>query len=249
MSSFKKYGLIGYPLGHSFSEKYFNDKFKKEGINASYSLFPIKEVSLFERLCRKETNLCGLNITIPYKEAVIPFLNDLSEEAVKIGAVNVIKFIHKSDGLFLYGYNSDYVGFRDSLKPLLKKEVRKALILGTGGASKAVAYALGLLGIEYKFVSRKPSKSQLSYSELDKEIIRENLLIVNTTPLGMFPKTDASPDIPYMYLTSSHICYDLVYNPENTVFMRRSREMGATVKNGLEMLHLQAEEAWRIWNK
>ena len=248
MSSFRKFGLIGYPLGHSFSEKYFNEKFNKGRIDALYSLYPISEISLFEDLCRNENNLYGLNVTIPYKEAVIPFLTDLSEEAERIGAVNVIKFNRSNKGLILTGYNSDYVGFRDSLQPLLKKEVRKALILGTGGASKAVAFALDQLGIEYKFVSRHPSGNQLSYSELDKEIIEEYLLIVNTTPLGMYPDSNASPDIPYHLLTPSHICYDLIYNPETTEFMRKSREMGATVKNGLEMLYLQAEEAWRIWN-
>ena len=245
------YGLIGYPLGHSFSEKYFTSKFKNEGIDATYSLFPLPSIDDLPDLLKSHKDLKGFNVTIPYKQEVMDYIDILSEDASEIGAVNVVK-INEGVGdtdKYLCGYNTDYIGFTESLRPLLTDEMKKALILGTGGASKAVAYSLDRLGIDYKFVSRVPGEDELGYDELSKEIMSESLLIVNTTPLGMFPKTENAPDIPYNLLGPAHLCYDLVYNPEITEFMKRSANAGAKVKNGLEMLHLQAEAAWKIWNE
>lgn len=242
------YGLIGKRLGHSFSADFFNEKFKKESIEESYELLPIPSIDDLPRLISKHPDLKGLNVTIPYKEEVIEFLDTLSEEANKIGAVNVIKIERKNSDFYLKGYNSDCIGFRDSLIPLLREDIRKALVLGTGGASKAVRYVLDSLGIESILVSRNPKNGQLSYHELTDEIIKNHPLIVNTTPLGMWPKIDEAPPIPYESLTPAHICYDLVYNPEETAFMKKAHANGAKVKNGLEMLHLQALAAWEIWN-
>lgn len=240
------YGLIGYPLGHSFSAGFFNDKFKREGIDEHYSLFPIENINELPVLIKEHPDLHGLNVTIPYKEKVIPFLSELSDDAREIGAVNVVAI--SDNGKILKGYNSDAIGFRDSIKPLLKPDMKKALVLGTGGASKAVAYVLRNLGIDVRFVSRHKGEDNFTYEDLTPEVISEYKVIVNTTPLGMWPKTESCPDIPYSLLTHSHLCYDLVYNPETTTFMRKSAEMGATVKNGLEMLHRQALAAWDIWN-
>lgn len=242
-----KYGLIGYPLGHSFSQRYFSDKFKHEGIDAEYSLYPLENIQSFPSLLEENKNLVGLNVTIPYKESVMSYLDELSEEGEAIGAVNVIKIERESGKLSLKGFNSDFVGFTKSLKPLLRPDVKKALVLGTGGASKAVCYALRKLNIDYVLVSRTPATGMISYSQLNEAIMGDNLLIVNTTPLGMFPHTYQCPPIPYDLLTPNHVCYDLVYNPEVTEFMKKSAEQGATVKNGLEMLHLQADRAWEIW--
>ncbi len=239
------YGLIGKPLGHSFSADFFNKKFQDEGINESYKLFPLESIDLLPGLLASNPDLHGLNVTIPYKQAVIPFLNKLDKGAQEIGAVNVIKIY--PDGS-LKGFNSDAIGFHDSLLPLLKPHMKRALVLGTGGASKAVVYVLKNLGIEVKSVSRNPVEGQLSYKELTPEIMDDYHIIVNTTPLGMWPSVEAAPDIPYDYITSQHLCYDLVYNPEITTFMRKAAEHGATVKNGLEMLHGQAIAAWKIWN-
>lgn len=245
----KKLGLIGFPLSHSFSKKYFTEKFEKAGItDYSYDLYPIDDINKISSVLQQD--LIGLNVTIPYKEKVIPFLNEISEEADKIGAVNVIQIRYIDNKYFLKGFNSDYFGFYESLKPLLKKEHRKALILGTGGASKAVAYALQKLDIQYTFVSRKKTNEQiLTYAELTNNIIDKTLLIINTTPLGMYPNIDKMPDIPYQHITKHHICYDLVYNPEKTKFLETAKNKGATIKNGLEMLILQAEHAWQIWNE
>lgn len=244
----RKYGLIGYPLGHSFSQRYFTEKFERDGIDAAYSLYPLENINLLSSLISDSPNLKGLNVTIPYKEDVIRFLDEVSDDVKEIGAVNVIKISNKDGKRSLKGYNSDFVGFSDSLKPILREEVKNALVLGTGGASKAVVYALKNLGITPTLVSRTHKEGVLSYEELNEEIMAKNLLIVNTTPLGMFPKVDACAPIPYHLLTGAHICYDLVYNPETTEFMRRAEERGATVKNGLEMLYRQAERAWDIWN-
>lgn len=241
------YGLIGKKLGHSFSAEFFNEKFKNEGIDESYQLLPIPSINDFPSLLIKYPDLKGVNVTIPYKQEVIPFLDEISSEAEKIGAVNVIKITRLKDKIYLKGYNSDCIGFKISLEPLLKEKIKDALILGTGGASKAVAYVLSELGIKYKFVSRNPSANQLSYSELDKSILEKHLLIVNTTPLGMYPDIKNCPPIPYQFLSSSHICYDLVYNPEETQFMKNAAEFGAIVKNGLEMLILQALASWDFW--
>lgn len=244
-------GLIGYPLGHSFSARYFNDKFAREGIEGEYCLYPIPSLNLFPNFLDKHNNLDGLNVTIPYKEKILPYLNEICREAEEIGAVNVIKITKTPDNQrLLKGFNTDWVGFTRSLVPMLHENVTSALVLGTGGASKAVAYALRKLKIDVTFVTRNKKDiipGYLTYKELDAEIISRNLLIVNTTPLGMFPLTEAAPDIPYHDLTPQHICFDLIYNPEITKFMNLSHRYGAKVKNGLEMLYFQADEAWKIF--
>lgn len=245
----KTYGLIGHPLGHSFSQKYFTQKFADEKMAARYLNFPIPSISEFEGLLAHHSYIAGLNVTIPYKQQVIPFLDELDEEAAHIGAVNVIKIDWKNKKRTLKGYNSDVIGFTQSLQPLLKPWHTKALILGTGGASKAVARGLQKCGISYLFVSRTPKNvKQISYNALTPDILSEYKIIVNTSPLGTFPNVDQCPDINYEALTNQHLVYDLVYNPEQTLFIKKASKNGAVVKNGMEMLHLQAEEAWRIWN-
>ncbi|MBQ8502337.1 MAG: shikimate dehydrogenase [Bacteroides sp.] len=245
------YGLIGYPLGHSFSRGYFNEKFKAEGIDAEYANFEIPSIEEFPSIVREHPNLCGLNVTIPYKQQVIPFLDELDKDAERIGAVNVVKIVRSPKGkLKLVGYNSDIIGFSQSMEPLLQPHHQKALILGTGGASKAVKGGLEKLGLEVRFVSReRKSSDMLTYQDLTPEVMQQYTVIVNTTPLGMYPKVEACPDIPYEYLTERHLLYDLIYNPDETLFMTRGRERGAVVKNGLEMLLLQALAAWEIWRK
>lgn len=246
-----KYGLIGYPLKHSFSISYFNEKFQSENIDAEYVNFEIPRIEDFMEVVEENPNLRGLNVTIPYKEQVIPYLDELDKDTAKIGAVNVIKIIPQGKGdVKLVGYNSDIIGFTCSIEPLLQSHHVKALILGTGGASKAVFHGLANLGIEATFVSRtKKSNDILTYQELTPEIMQEHTVIVNTTPLGMYPNVDACPDIPYDQLTPNHLLYDLLYNPHETLFMKKGMERGATVKNGLEMLLLQAFVSWEIWNK
>ena len=245
-----KYGLIGYPLRHSFSIGYFNEKFKSENIDAEYVNFEIPSIEDFMEVVEENPNLCGLNVTIPYKEQVIPFLNALDPDTAKIGAVNVIKIIRQGKGkVKLIGYNSDIIGFTQSIQPLLLPSHKKALILGTGGASKAVYHGLKNLGIESVFVSRTHKPGMLTYEELTPEIMAEHTVIVNCTPLGMYPKVDFCPDIPYECLTSNHLLYDLLYNPNVTLFMKKGEERGAITKNGLEMLLLQAFAAWEIWNR
>ena len=246
----KKYGLLGYPLGHSFSRNYFNQKFEAERIDAEYLNFEIPEIKEIKIVIKENPELNGLNVTIPYKEQVIPYLDDLDEDARLIGAVNVIKF---SKGLFgkvkLKGYNSDIIGFKQSIEPLLKEHHRKALILGTGGASKAVFQGLKQLGVASTFVSRKAKEYCITYEEITPKVMEQYTVIVNTTPLGMYPNVNACPAIPYELLTSDHLLYDLLYNPDETLFMRKGKEKGAVVKNGLEMLLLQAFAAWEIWQK
>ena len=246
----KKYGLLGYPLGHSFSRNYFNQKFEAERIDAEYLNFEIPEIKEIKNVIKENPELNGLNVTIPYKEQVIPYLDDLDEDARLIGAVNVIKF---SKGLFgkvkLKGYNSDIIGFKQSIEPLLKEHHRKALILGTGGASKAVFQGLKQLGVASTFVSRKAKEYCITYEEITPKVMEQYTVIVNTTPLGMYPNVNACPDIPYDLLTSDYLLYDLLYNPDETLFMRKGKEKGAVVKNGLEMLLLQAFAAWEIWQK
>ena len=246
-----KYGLIGYPLEHSFSKVFFNEKFQTENIDAEYTNYELPSIENILDVIHHTTNLKGLNVTIPYKQQIIPYLDDLDKDAKEIGAVNVIKFVPQPEGkVLLVGYNSDIIGFTQSLKPLLQPIHRKALILGTGGASKAVCYGLKKLGIESQFVSReKKNSSTLTYNELTTEIINTYNIIINTTPVGMFPHVDTCPSIPYEYLTSNHLLYDLTYNPDETLFMKRGKQQGATVKNGLEMLLLQALAAWEIWQQ
>ena len=242
----KQFGLIGYPLSHSFSKGYFAEKFAKENIvDCKYDVFPLEKIEDFVELCNDKKNLIGLNVTIPYKEKIIPFLDELDETAANIGAVNTIKF---SNGKKI-GYNSDAYGFEMSLKPFLKPYHKQALILGTGGASKAVEYVLRKLGISFQYVSRTKSEKTISYEELLTNYdLRLTTLIINTTPIGMYPNIDTAPDIPYKVITDKHLLYDLIYNPEETLFLKKGKQRGAGTKNGLEMLYLQAERSWQIWN-
>ena len=240
----KQYGLIGKTLGHSFSKSYFENKFIKEQIqNAFYSNFPLESIEEFKSLIKK-TTFRGLNVTIPYKSSIIPFLDELSEEAKSIGAVNTIHFKNNR----LIGYNTDYLGFHNAIKPFLQNTMEQALILGTGGASKAVVYALEKIGIKCLCVSRLPNEQQLNYNQLNDLVLKHHLLIVNTTPLGTTPNIDKCPDIPYQFVTAEHLLVDLVYNPEETLFLKKGRENLANILNGKSMLINQAEEAWKIWN-
>ncbi|MBN2766902.1 MAG: shikimate dehydrogenase [Paludibacteraceae bacterium] len=244
----RNFGLIGFPLGHSFSKKYFTDKFAHKNIDAEYQLYELKSIEEFDSLIKK-VKLNGLNVTIPYKEQVIPFLDKLDETAAQIGAVNVIRFEYENEKTVLTGYNSDVIGFENSLKPFLKPDHQKALILGTGGASKAIFYSLQKLGIACTYVSRSTKSGQLTYSDLSAEIMNDNLLIINATPLGTSPKADVCPDIPYESITAKHVLFDVVYNPAETLFMKKGRDAGAIALNGEQMLIGQAEAAWEIWNK
>jgi len=243
-----KYGLIGYPLGHSFSVGYFNEKFSNEHINAKYINFEIPSIEDFAEVIESNPELRGLNVTIPYKEQVIPYLDSLSPEANAIGSVNVIRITRKGDKTHLKGFNSDVIGFTRSIEPLLERHHKKALILGTGGASKAVDYGLRSLGIETKFVSRTKRPGFFTYEEITPEIIKDYNIIVNCTPLGMYPNTDVCPTLPYEAMDSHNLLYDLLYNPDETLFMQKGKEHGAITKNGLEMLLLQAFASWEFWN-
>lgn len=246
----KQFGLIGYPLGHSFSKNFFNEKFHSENIDAEYVNFEIPTIEDFPKVVASHPHLVGLNVTIPYKEKVISYLDELDKDAASIGAVNVIRVIRNKGKVFLKGYNSDVLGFTQSIEPLLERHHTKALILGTGGASKAVNYSLRKLGLDTLFVSRnRRNESTITYSDLTPEYMEAYKVIVNCTPVGMYPQADLCPDIPYELLTPQHLLYDLLYNPNTTLFMKRGADQGATVKNGLEMLLLQAFGAWDIWNQ
>lgn len=238
------YGLLGRNIGYSFSKNYFSEKFIKENIESTYQNFDIETIDVIRNVIQTP-NLKGFNITIPYKQEIIPFLHSIDPIAQKIGAVNVVKV---DENQKMTGYNSDYYGFSESLKPFLQPEINKALILGTGGASKAIAYALDRLDIQHKFVSRNPDLDQFCYSDLDEDIINSYKLIINCTPLGTYPNIENYPDIPYEYLGDHHVLYDLIYNPEETAFMKKGKLKGAKVSNGLQMLILQAEKSWEIWN-
>ncbi|MET0393888.1 MAG: shikimate dehydrogenase [Chitinophagaceae bacterium] len=239
------FGLIGYPLSHSFSENYFTDKFRKESItDCRYRLFPIGHIDGLTALLTDNPELCGLNVTIPYKEQVLPFLHDADESVKQIRACNCIVIENGQ----LKGYNTDATGFERSLQEKLQPHHRQALILGTGGAAKAIEFVLQKLGISYTHVSRTPSAGQYSYEALTPDQIAAHPLIINTTPLGMYPATEAAPPIPYESLTPAHYLFDLVYNPEKTLFLQKGEEQGAAIKNGHDMLVIQAEESWRIWN-
>ena len=241
----KTFGLIGKNISYSFSRTYFIEKFKKENIDAKYYNFDLEEINQFRDVIKEMPDLGGLNVTIPYKQEIITFLDDLAPEAREIGAVNTIQI----KGNRLIGYNTDYIGFSESIKPLLKSHHNKALILGTGGASKAIAYALKKLDIEYKFVSRSSGKGKLGYDDLSEEVIKDHNIIINTTPVGTFPDVEEYPEFPVENLTKNHLVYDLIYNPEITQLLALAKKQGATVKNGLKMLELQADSAWNIWNK
>lgn len=244
----KKYGLVGFPLGHSFSKGYHNDRFARLNIDAQYENFELCDIAILRDMVEDDTSLCGLNVTIPYKQSVIPFLDELDSEALQIEAVNVICIERDGDRVRMVGRNSDCVGFRNSLLPLLQPHHNKALVLGTGGASRAVVVALRSLGLDVTLVSRTPQEGQLGYDEITLDVLAEHTVIVNTTPLGMSPHTDACAPIPYELLTPQHLCYDVVYNPEVTLFMQKSAQYGATVCNGLKMLYEQADAAWKMWN-
>ena len=243
-----KYGLIGYPLGHSFSISYFNEKFQNEGIDAEYINFEIPSIDNLPEILASNPELKGLNVTIPYKEKVISYLDYLSEEAAAIGAVNVIRVCHKGNHTTLRGYNSDVIGFSQSIEPMLETNThKKALILGTGGASKAINYGLKQLGLETLFVSRTAKPGLITYDDITADTIHEYNVIVNCTPCGMYPKADTCPPLPYEAMDSRNILYDLIYNPDETLFMQRGAMQGANVKNGLELLLLPAFASWEFW--
>lgn len=247
----KTYGLIGYRLGHSFSRRFFTEKFEKENLpDHEYVNFELDSIEDFPGIFGQGKNICGLNCTIPYKQQIMAFLNEIDPEAAEIGAVNTIKITERNGQRILKGYNTDLYGFEHSLRPMLEEKHRKALILGTGGASKAVKFFFEKAGIEYLSATTKDvfDKNEISYSDIDVRLMQDSLIIVNATPLGMFPKVETCPEIPYHLITSDHILYDLVYNPEETLFLEKGKAQGAKTKNGLEMLHLQALRAWEIWN-
>ena len=259
----KRFGLIGYPLSHSFSKKYFTERFEKLHLeDVVYETFPIEDISGLQDLLDKHPDICGLNVTIPHKVSVIPFLDWVEHDAKNAGAVNCIRVRKQSPieaaftgelgieehDFWLEGYNTDMYGFEHSLKPLLKEANEEALVLGDGGAAQAVKCVLNNLGINFRMVTRKQVKDNLLFSELKPQHIRHHKIIINTTPLGTWPNVDECPPIPYEHITSDHLLYDLIYNPEETLFLRRGREQGAKTKNGYEMLILQAERSWEIWN-
>ena len=245
----KKFGLIGYPLGHSFSKNFFNEKFYSENIHAEYVNFEIPDIKEIHTVLASNPDLKGLNVTIPYKEQVIPFLDDMDPDAAAIGAVNVIRIIRQKGKTQLIGYNSDIIGFMQSIEPLLESQHKKALILGTGGSSKAIFHGLNKLGVESKFVSRTPKPGMFTYEDLTKEVMDEYKVIVNCTPVGMYPRADEYPNIPYEYITPNHLLYDLLYNPDTTLFMKKGADKGAVTKNGLERWLLQSFASWDIWNQ
>lgn len=244
-----KYGLIGYPLGHSFSISYFSEKFDNEGIDAKYINYEIPKIGNLMEIVNTNPTLRGLNVTIPYKEQVIAYLDYISPEAKAIGAVNVISVTHRKNKIYLKGYNSDVVGFTKSIAPILEPAHKKALILGTGGAAKAVDYGLKSLKLDTLFVSRRKKPNAIRYEQVTSEVIKEYNVIVNCTPIGMYPNVDECPNIPYEAMDGHTLLYDLLYNPDETTFMKRGKEHGATVKNGLEMLLLQAFASWEFWEK
>jgi shikimate dehydrogenase len=242
----RRFGLIGYPLSHSFSQRFFTDKFREEGImDCVYENFPLENIDVLRSVLEQYTDLEGLNITIPYKEKVIPYLHHQNDVVKQIGACNCIKFVNGE----LHGYNTDVIGFENSLRPLLENYHNKALVLGTGGAAKAIYFVLEKLGIHYLEVSRNPfSGRQISYEQVTPALLEDHTLIINTTPLGMYPHVEECPPLPYQALTARHYLFDLVYNPAKTLFLQQGEAQGAVVKNGADMLVIQAEESWRIWN-
>lgn len=241
------YGLIGYPLGHSFSRGYFTDFFAQQRIEAEYKNFELPRIESLTDVLHSEPSLQGFNVTIPYKQQVFPYLYELDDAARAIGAVNVVKVMRHDGELYLRGYNTDHIGFADAIRPFLKPHHTHALILGTGGASKAVDYALRQLGLETRFVSRTAREGIISYDQLTPELMAQHTVIVNTTPLGMHPNVDECPPLDYTLIGSRHLLYDVIYNPEETLFLCRGAAQGATISNGMEMLIGQAKAAWRIW--
>jgi shikimate dehydrogenase len=249
----KRFGLLGYPLGHSFSQKYFHEKFSKLGLTDHvFDLFPFQNVKDFFESVNAEKNLCGFSVTIPHKESVIPFLDELDATAQKIGAVNCVKASTVDGILFLKGFNTDEYGFRKSIKPFLEPHHNRALVLGTGGASKAIVFALKNIGVDVWTVSRNKKNTDdncFLYSEVNENVMNAFRLIVNCTPVGMFPNDEKFPELPYEYISDKHFFYDLVYKPERTVFLEKAQQKGAMIMNGLDMLYAQADKAWEIWNK
>ncbi|GET29527.1 shikimate dehydrogenase [Prolixibacter sp. SD074] len=244
------FGLIGYPLTHSFSKKFFTEKFSREGIDAEYENFEIAHIEKLPEVIRTNPMLKGLNVTIPYKQDVFAYLDEADKAAQEIGAVNTIRIEREGKNYRLHGFNTDVIGFGDSIQPLLKSYHKKALVLGTGGASKAVVWALQRLRLSVVLVSRSPNGAgQISYRDLDENLMTEYTVVINATPLGTYPKTEGAPDIPYQFVNDKHLLYDLVYNPEKTRFLAKGEAHGAAIKNGLEMLHGQALAAWEIWNR
>lgn len=243
-----KYGLIGYPLGHSFSRNFFNEKFENENIDAQYFNFEIPKIEALPEILASNTELKGLNVTIPYKQSVIGYLDEMSPEAKAIGAVNVIRVTHRGKDTVLKGFNSDVIGFTRSIEPMLEPIHKKALILGTGGASRAIDYGLKSLGLQTLFVSRTKKEGAITYEEVTANTIKEYNVIVNCTPLGMYPKADTCPALPYEAMDNHTILYDLIYNPDETLFLKKGAKYGANTKNGLEMLLLQAFASWDFWN-
>lgn len=243
----KRFGLLGRNINYSFSKGYFTEKFSNENfVGCSYENFDIPEITNFPEIIKNNSSINGMNVTIPYKETVIPFLDKLSKNAKQIGAVNTIKFTKKGK---LKGYNTDYYGFQKSLEPLLQAHHKSALILGTGGASKGVAFALDQLGIGYTFVSREAKENAIDYNKIDGRTFDDYQIIINASPVGTSPNIDLFPLIPYEFFTDKHIAYDLIYNPAETQFLKKAAAQGAQTKNGLDMLIFQAEKAWEIWNK
>ena len=242
-----QFGLVGKNISYSFSKAHFTKKFEDLNLfDYSYENLDFQDISELPNFLKNNPNLKGLNVTIPYKETIIPYLDKLSKKASEIGAVNTIRFTKNGK---LKGFNTDYYGFQKALEPLLKQHHKKALLLGTGGASKAVAYALTQMGIANKYVSRTSSGDTIGYSQINATTFEEYQIIINCTPLGTLPNTNECPKIPYQYFTSDHIAFDLIYNPAETLFLQQAKEQGAIVKNGIEMLVFQAEKAWGIWNK
>jgi shikimate dehydrogenase len=245
----RKYGLIGYPLGHSFSQKYFSEKFLKDQIkDCSYENYPLTDLNQLPSLVAKEPDLCGLNVTIPYKSEVLRFLDSIDNEASEIGAVNVIKINRSGNNIALAGFNSDITGIKDSIKPYINDKLKNAIVLGTGGSSRSVCYVLKNLGMTIIRVSRNRREGVITYSDVSPGLIAHTDLIVNTTPLGMYPAKDSKPELNYTLLSKKQILFDLVYNPEITAFLESGLQQGCTIISGLKMLHSQAERAWEIWN-
>lgn len=247
----KTYGLIGYRLGHSFSRKFFTDKFELENLpEHEYVNFELDSINDFPGIFELGKEICGLNCTIPYKQQIMQFMDEIDKEATEIGAVNTVKIIDQNGKRILKGFNTDLYGFENSLRPMIGEKHKKALILGTGGASKAIKYSFDRLKISYLSATTKKNRgeNEISYNELDENLMKEYLIIVNATPLGTFLDVNACPDIPYPLISTDHVLYDLVYNPEETLFLKKGKAQGAKIKNGLEMLHLQALKSWEIWN-
>lgn len=243
-----KYGIIGLPLGHSFSPGFFNEKFQNEGIDAVYEMYELPQIEALQEVLAANPTLRGFNVTIPYKQQVIEYLDEISEEARAIGAVNVVRITHNGKKTTLKGFNSDVIGFTRSIEPLIEKHHKKALILGTGGSSKAIEYGLRSLGLETIKVSRYEREDTIQYEKITPDVIRDYNVIVNCTPVGMYPHTEECPPLPYEAMDGHTLLYDLIYNPNETLFLKNGREQGAVVKNGLEMLLLQAYASWEMWN-